>query len=558
MSLEITGRAARSPVFLHQHRPTANHQPAGTAECRCKQDMMVSHQDANADTEVPDAVTPRGPQSLLKSPLLPGLVIPAALFLPAAVYLWDFSIDDVFISFRYAAHLATGYGLSWNIGGPPVEGFSNFLWVMILAAARFLGFDIVIASKALGLCLGIANLWLLSILCRRVWPSIRYWWLPVVIAAVNPHWTMWTMSGLEIGVFCLFLLLSVVALTSDRRQKIWLLSTGVAGLALTRPEGFALAIIPLFCGWLSDRRQPLRERVETYGIPALVLIAATVGLVLFRLSYFGYPLPNTVYAKASNRFGSMTRVFEWLLFGVPFFLAWVLTIKSARPLRQPWVFAAALALVLAQIVVVLPVKPVMYFMHRYQIAFLPLLILSIPLLLEKAGQWRRWAAPALGLAVLLWSMQGWPECSRRTKAVRHTMEKQQEVAAYLASLPSQLTIATCDAGRIPYWSDLPTHDVYGLCDAEWGHKGFSVPSLLERSPAAYIMSAELDQDNNYRPFIGLDNVVMQSPAFRRSYGFGQIFPKREGEIEGDYGYAVFLNVDWARRQGFDFQPLETR
>jgi hypothetical protein len=316
-------------------------------------------------------------------------------------------------------------------------------------------------------------------------------------------------------------------------------------------------MIPLFCGWFADRRQPLGERLLTYGIPALVLTAATLGLVLFRLSYFGYPLPNTVYAKASVRFLSLGRVAEWMFFGIPFLFAWALTIRAARPLRHPWVFAAALALVLAQAAIVLPVNPVMYFMHRYQIAFLPLLILPLPFLLERARKWRLWAGPVLGILILLWSMQGWPETILRSGAVKHTMAKQGDVAAYLLSLPGEPTIALCDAGRIPFWTDLPTHDVYGLCDPEWGHGIFAVASLLARQPSAYIMSADLDSANSYRPFIGRDNLVMQTPEFRQSYGLGQIFPKREGEIAGDYGYAVLVNVAWARQQGLNLQPIES-
>lgn len=504
-----------------------------------------------------DRGMPSNQGSILDSPLFTGFLIPLLGFLPAAMYLRHYSIDDVFISFRYAAHLAAGHGLSWNLGGPPVEGFSNFLWVIILAGARFLGFDIVNASELLGFCLGAASLWLFGILCRRLWPELRFWWLPVLILALNPLWVMWTMSGLEIGLFCLFLLTSTLALTAERRQRIWLLSIGVAGLSLTRPEGFALAVIPLFCGWFAGRHGPLRTRLSTYGIPAVVLVIATLGLVLFRLSYFGYPLPNTVYAKASSQFLSLGRAAEWVGFGIPFFVAWLVVIKWARPARYPWVLAAALASVLAQIVIVLPVNPVMYFMHRYQIAFLPLLILPLPFLLETAGRWRRWAAPVLGLLIFLWSLQAWPESSRRTQAVAHTIDKQHDVAAYLLSLPDDPTVAMCDAGRIPYWTDLPTFDVYGLCDIEWGHEDFSVASLLARHPSAYVMSAVHDSTNNYRPFIGRDNFVMQTPAFRQSYGLGQMFPKREGELEGDYGYTVFLSVTWARQNGINIPPLES-
>jgi hypothetical protein len=42
--------------------------------------------------------------------------------------------DDAFISFRYAFHSAQGQGLVWNLG-ELVEGYTNFLWVLILRSA---------------------------------------------------------------------------------------------------------------------------------------------------------------------------------------------------------------------------------------------------------------------------------------------------------------------------------------------------------------------------------------------------------------------------------------
>ncbi|MFT5442480.1 MAG: arabinofuranosyltransferase, partial [Myxococcota bacterium] len=46
--------------------------------------------------------------------------------------------DDAFISFRYAKNLAMGHGIVWN-PGEYVEGYTNFLWVLILAAGMRLG-----------------------------------------------------------------------------------------------------------------------------------------------------------------------------------------------------------------------------------------------------------------------------------------------------------------------------------------------------------------------------------------------------------------------------------
>ena len=51
-----------------------------------------------------------------------------------------FLSDDAFISFRYSRHLADGLGLVWN-AGEPVEGYTNFLWVLLMAASLSLGLE---------------------------------------------------------------------------------------------------------------------------------------------------------------------------------------------------------------------------------------------------------------------------------------------------------------------------------------------------------------------------------------------------------------------------------
>ena len=72
---------------------------------------------------------------------------------------WEFLCDDAFISFRYAANLAEHRSLSFNptlADAPPVEGYTNFLWVVVLAALDNLvkgasGQAVQCANLALGL-----------------------------------------------------------------------------------------------------------------------------------------------------------------------------------------------------------------------------------------------------------------------------------------------------------------------------------------------------------------------------------------------------------------------
>src|SRR5258708_27193556 len=70
--------------------------------------------------------------------LIGGYSLYAAIFIFQTSYVIDgvryFALyDDEMISMRFAKHLAEGYGLVWNAGGPRVEGYTNPLWTTYMA-----------------------------------------------------------------------------------------------------------------------------------------------------------------------------------------------------------------------------------------------------------------------------------------------------------------------------------------------------------------------------------------------------------------------------------------
>src|SRR6185369_2940125 len=90
-------------------------------------------------------------------PLIGALVVAAGAWHERGL-----AVDDAFISYRYAHHLAAGAGLRWNLDAPPNEGFTNLLYVGAVAAADALGVDPVDAGFALGLAGALALFVLLA------------------------------------------------------------------------------------------------------------------------------------------------------------------------------------------------------------------------------------------------------------------------------------------------------------------------------------------------------------------------------------------------------------
>ena len=148
-------------------------------------------------------------------------------------------IDDAYISFRYAENLAHGHGLVFNVG-ERVEGYSNFLWVMLLAPFVLLQDDISQTASFLGLLFGLLALVVAARGLRHVLGVTSPWALALMLSLVagSGYYAAWCISGLETGLYALLLTSAWAVYATAKSSSRWLLAAVVfALLALTRPEG---------------------------------------------------------------------------------------------------------------------------------------------------------------------------------------------------------------------------------------------------------------------------------------------------------------------------------
>ena len=193
------------------------------------------------------------------------------------------TLDDAYITFRYARHLADGYGLgAWNRTGEHVEGYSSLLWTLLLAAAARLGVDIRLASKVLGAA---AALVLIAALIRR--RDDRPALLTGVFLAVYLPFVMYAASGMEAVAFTSLITLALVGPTA------WQPAVALLLVAI-RPEGPLVAGIDVLAlAWRGERR---RWIIAT-AISALVTMGA---LAMYRWTMYHALAPNTYYAKVAG------------------------------------------------------------------------------------------------------------------------------------------------------------------------------------------------------------------------------------------------------------------
>ena len=243
------------------------------------------------------------------------LLAASAIFVAHSLLFRNWIIDDAGISFTYARNLAEGYGLVSHPGMTPVEGYSNFLWVLLLAPFfRLALFDVVLTPKLISIAfvLGSFSLILKTLRTFRLSSRVTIF-AALALVSMNTSFVVWTVSGLEnpLYVFLVCLLLWVVVRNSQS-GRIPAAQAVEASLiafcvALTRPEGIVFAglyavglLIGKAFGSGVGRLRKILVHVVIYSLSFACLYAA---FLTFRWFYFHDIWPNVFYAKTQPTLG---------------------------------------------------------------------------------------------------------------------------------------------------------------------------------------------------------------------------------------------------------------
>jgi arabinofuranosyltransferase len=215
-------------------------------------------------------------------------------------FLARFVQDDAFISFRYAQNLANGHGLVFNVG-ERVEGYSNFLWTLLMAIPHVLGADPIRFAYVVGLTCFVGTLVATRALALAVTGRDNDALLTVALLATNFTFLCYATGGLETQLQT-FLLATAAWLALDARlatsvARVVGLSL-IAGLALLTRLDSVLVLLPLYVVVLARavhvRRdgaaRPLAWLAAAF-VPGGVLVA---GWMAWKLAYYGELLPNTL------------------------------------------------------------------------------------------------------------------------------------------------------------------------------------------------------------------------------------------------------------------------
>jgi hypothetical protein len=397
--------------------------------------------------------------------------------------------DDAFISFRYARNLAEAGVLGWNIDDPvPVEGYSNFLWTLLMVIPHVLALDVEKFSQLLGLVFGAGTLLLtyrLGLICSG---SPRVALAALLMLATNFSFSCYMTGGLETSLqSCLLTALACVFCTLRNHGlsplRLLLTSLLAAALLLTRLDSaLPIAVFGLATLWqilkLDGATQRKSKLVLMVVAPGALVVAAWLA---WKLAYYGDVVPNTFYVKAAGPL--MERVLPGAayvgLFAWSYLLWPVLLLASVRAkaiVATPALLGLLLAVLLSLVYVVLVGGDFMEF--RFLVPLLPLLFVMLAVALNQYRPLLQAAAIALVVAGSIVHAKGFAGTARIEtiamleshldgdcgwRAVGQGLHAVFADHSFGAGSHGPV-IAVTAAGAIPYYAQLKTIDMLGLSD----------------------------------------------------------------------------------------------
>lgn len=483
------------------------------------------------------------------------------LFVLQIQAIWPFTIDDMFISLRYARHWAAGDGLLWNIHSSPVEGYSNFSFVSLGALSLILNIDPVITLKFAGL-IGLFFTCFFIFFITRFWFRLRESFIPCIGILLYRGQIIWSVSGFETTVYQALICGAVYfALRGlgynffpSSREKPKHTSFILAGVLLslagmTRPEAPALmAIFFLLMCW--DKPQLARkEHWQGIGVFVLTLLLLYLPYFLWRWHYYGFLFPNSVYCKGFTDTSTLLDE-HYLKLIWPFAVFSCLACLKNHDKRHYFLWLPSLLYLL----LLVGSDPVVAFDNRL---FLPAFVLLLPLAVQGISDVillylktrdqvfvQSLYIISFCMAVFFIPSMTLSEYSYFRNNPLEGEKLRSNVVQWLSAHSSiGDTVVLADAGYIPYYSNLDFVDSYCLNNAAMTqypraqmYEQFCHQILLEKPKTIILTSLVADGKIIYTPS---DNCLKLLLNQRGDYKLTKTF--NADAQDSMYRYELFTN-----------------
>lgn len=201
---------------------------------------------------------------------------------------------------RYARNLKNGFGLTWNPNGEIVEGYSNFLWIIIEFVLFHFSEDPLFLVKTIGIIFGLFTLFIILKISHQMIKTRSFRNKPMLMIAILPAWGYYAVSGLETMMFITFLLEGYYYFNkykkTSRTNELCICSFFFLLVSLTRIDGIIFVVGIFGMNLILNIKN--RKEIKNLILSLTIFLAPYLIYTFWRLNYYGSILPNTYYAKA--------------------------------------------------------------------------------------------------------------------------------------------------------------------------------------------------------------------------------------------------------------------
>ncbi len=356
-------------------------------------------------------IQPKRPQSArgARSGRSDALIAGVLASVGCATWLWfalttRISLEDAYITFRYARNLSQGNGFVYNVGERVLGTTSHIQTLLLAGLGSVFGPECIplVASVVMPI-FGIAAGILAFLAARRLGASPLGAGIGLLLFYLHPLVMRTSLGGMETPLVLFLMGLSLYFLAQRRAVPA---TVAIAFLALCRVDGLLWGGLAVSVTLLSDYRKPLRQ---AFGFGA---VAAP--WLLFSWLYFGSLMPNSMLAKGVVRPGREHLLMERLHFSrlSHFYLSGV-TLGM-----DDWLVAASLCLIALGVLAALRTR-------RRELLLLPafLAVYTVVMYLGRAPMFHWYLAPMLLCSLFLIGigvghMVGWALSGQRRPALR--------------------------------------------------------------------------------------------------------------------------------------------
>jgi hypothetical protein len=378
---------------------------------------------------------------------------------------YNWSYDDPYITYRYAANLIQGLGFVYN-PGERMLSITSPLFAGILAAGGLLWPDLPRLANLLGaFFLALGALLLLDM--GKSWKTPLVGWCALWLYPSFP--LLLSTLGSEMPLY-LALCLGSFALYTRRRYS-WGAATAALA-ALTRPDGLLVPLL-LAADFVLKKYRPVPWRA------VFIFLALTLPVFFLTWIYFGSPLPTTLAAKQhqgamliSQRFAQgLITTFQayarqwiyWLEAGLAVLGAYYM-IRRARP----WLLFVSWGITYFIAYTILGVSRYFWYYAPLVPGFIALTGLGVTQLVAVASQrspasWRPYVNILLALGIILPLFLGQARGVLRLQQQPSRLGLYRAVGEWLhANTPPNARVGTLEVGIMGYYSRHPMIDFAGL------------------------------------------------------------------------------------------------